>query len=44
MPHFLMPDRYSPQSRDILLQYLENQLENETNDILANLAILKLYV
>ncbi|EDP43717.1 hypothetical protein MGL_1930 [Malassezia globosa CBS 7966] len=38
-----MPDRYSPQSRDILLQYLENQLENGTNDILANLAILKLF-
>ena len=38
------PDRYNPQSRSVLLEYLDTQLKNGTYDALPNLAILKLYV
>ncbi|KAI3628092.1 hypothetical protein GLX27_000217 [Malassezia furfur] len=36
-------DRYNPQSRSVLLEYLDTQLKNGTYDALPNLAILKLF-
>ncbi|KAN0063971.1 hypothetical protein ACQY0O_003577 [Thecaphora frezii] len=36
-------DRYNPQNLDVLHDYLAQQLDNGTYDLLANLAILKLY-
>lgn len=38
----LISDRYNPQNRGVLLEYLDSQLKNGTYDALPNLAILKL--
>lgn len=35
-------DRYNPQNLDVLHDYLAQQLDDETYDLLANLSILKL--